>query len=190
LNVLPHARNAKDRGYILADLLVALALLAILSISIGQFISLSTRTWQVSKETEHILSTSAAHFRLRSWLATPCTPNTTCAFSGQTDEFHLSITPTGAFTRATANLQIRITQIESRTIIEMQNYPSQQFSGILASGVSGARFMYFGLPDARTEGRLWLNTWERSDRMPDLVKISLPDSSVPEFVAEVGVREQ
>ncbi|MGC1495033.1 MAG: prepilin-type N-terminal cleavage/methylation domain-containing protein [Sulfitobacter sp.] len=173
-------------GLSLFELLVALALLALIATGLVGALGLAVNVWErsaaISASTEEI----ALRSRLRIWLR-QATPTSRLApfpvrFAGQTDGFTFVTLSETPFAPEAAALRIGVTASGNTLTLTAQAIDDDgsglsQIDGILAENIT-PRFSYYS---KTANPPVWQETWDDTAQLPDLVRIQAPEGSTPEW---------
>ncbi|WP_457645935.1 prepilin-type N-terminal cleavage/methylation domain-containing protein [Profundibacter sp.] len=174
-------------GLSLFELLIALALLAFISLALASSFNLGSRLFVKSTEMAALSDELALRSRLRGWLATATPPSLLAGFAlkfeGQSDGLtFVTLTPT-PFAPDAAGLSVSIKSEDttlSMTVIAFDDDGAElhRYSGTLANNTTEVRFSYFSATD---EIPNWRTEWNETARLPDLVRIEMAEGSQPDW---------
>ena len=184
--------NSKS-GLSLFELLIALALLAFISMALASSFNLGSRLFVKSTQIAALSDELALRSRLRNWLEAATAPSLLTGFNlkfeGQSKGMHfVTLTPT-PFAPDAAGLAISVKTVDKTLLLTAIAFDDDgqeltTYSGVLAKHANGIRFSYYA-----TEGEMrgWQNTWSNTRRLPDLVRIEVGPKSQPAW-PELTVR--
>jgi general secretion pathway protein J len=203
-------KASRDGGYTLIELLISLTILALLLTMLPGTLRLGKRAWETPGSPVSTPAAAALSFveqHLRS--ALPIYESNSnglpqLAFEGTAGSLsfiaELATGPAGGGLYridvgprpATGNLALRLSLFRSNSYASAnsggQNIEDRELSGVY----SAIQFKYFGSPAPGAPAQ-WQSTWDRSDRLPDLVDIAATSraaSSTPNaaYRAELKMR--
>ena len=202
------APRQHDAGYRLAELLVALALLAVVLGYAAGGIRFGTRAWQATQTIELSAELGAARTVLRSCLAHTLPVSRVLAsgrfelaFRGGSDRLMIVCRAGGAVSDG-APLERVVLAIERNDLVaSLRDYQVREPSvdqgasaerHVLAHDVRGLAIRYFGEAEPGA-GDKWHSEWAATNRLPELVGISLQLSegdrrTWPELVVALRAR--
>jgi len=176
----PYYRES-ERGLTLIELLVSLAILAILTSFIVGGLTTAIRAFDSDRRSSIEMSTDAARESLRGLIASAVpAANAQQAggilFGGQREELRFVVLSEGRTLRG--GLQdVRIRRRNDELIVEVfgslreaDAHKSPISSTTIVSGLRDIRFRYFGMPGAKGEAA-WRDSWNGGSRLPVLVEI-------------------
>lgn len=174
-------------GLSLFELLISLALLALLSVGLAAALNvgvqLYARTTSIDDSSEEI----ALRSRLRHWLTLATPPNVLAPFApglvGTSSEFEFVTLAETAFAPEAAGLRVSVTTETGRlklVVMTLDDHGEalRSYENTLARDASGARFTYFNMQD---DPPAWGDTWDDTTRLPDLVRIEIDAGSTPQW---------
>jgi len=173
-------------GLSLFELLVALALLALIATGLAGALGMAVNVWDRSANLVASAEEVALRSRLRIWLrnATPPTRLTPfpAKFIGSPDGLSFVTLSDTPFSPEAAALRVTVTASGRSLSLTAQSIDDEgatisNIEGILAEDIS-PRFSYYA-PD--TDPPDWQDTWENTAHLPALVRIEAPEGSVPEW---------
>lgn len=176
----------KRSGLSLFELLISLALLAIIGIGLAASLKLSINLWKRSTINENSNETVFLRTHLRIWLQNAIPPNRLTSFEssfiGSPSEFTFTTFSHTPFAPDAAAIQITVIAGDKKLSINVKalgdNGQSVEFyRGILSENID-ARIEYFS---AFTSPPGWQDSWHDDSVLPRLVKISAPAGSSPEW---------
>ena len=177
-------RRCGEQGLTLIELLLALAILAVLTgflaggLSIGRRAFVADRSSEIRGETDGAIQ--AVSSLIASALPVPATPNTGIVFDGR----QVSLTFVGlsegralrggphtiVLRRSGGDLVVDMVRSSPEAVGSAAVPPSTRV--VALSGVRDVRFSYFGsMKPAEPPG--WQAQWFRAERLPDLVSIQI-----------------
>lgn len=167
--------NARS-GLSLFELLIALALLALIAVGLSGALSFAVAVYDRAHLDPKQYEQIALKARLRSWLSN-ATPPTGIApypvdFFGAATRLEFTTTYAKGFAPNAAALRVLV-EIDGSdlliTITEMDDdgQTLAAHKGIVAQGIN-PKFSFF---EARTDERVWDETWSDASKLPDLVRI-------------------
>lgn len=173
------------KGFTLLELLVALALLALIGVGLAGALQLGTKTYVRSQSLGTNALEIAARAQLRRLLVTATPPNLLTPFpkefSGtQTSLSFVTLAPLG-FARHAAGMRVDISNVEREltmliTLFDDAGTTMESLSYTLASQIDGLAFRYFtGNPETGE----WRDDWVDTASLPQLVSITSDAGSSP-----------
>lgn len=176
-----------NSGLSLFELLVALALLALIAAGLASAISLGVRLHaRTNSLAEH--SNEIAHrIRLRSLLEQATSPNLLASFpvSFTGTNTRLEFTTLAMPQVFPQSAAIRISVFEENQTLKAElvamddnGTPLETISADLAHNAQGLSITYF---DASSESPGWKDSWGQKESLPQLVKIELDEGSNPDW---------
>ncbi len=188
--------NWRDRrGLSILELLIALALLAVISAALATTtnfgVQLFNRTEELSSDSAEI----ALRVRLRRWMETAVGPELIAGFpatfSGTHDGMQFLTLAPAPFAPESAALRVILTtQTDSLNLqvdeIDDNGAVLTSHSRVLATGIRNVSFSYYST-DPDTPG--WHDTWAADTALPVLVRITADQGSTPswpEFIVRLA----
>lgn len=174
-------------GMSLLELLLALALLAVIAGGLAGALGLGLRLHDRSLALPKTSDAIALRIRLRSLLAAAVPPSQLAGFpvglDGRPDGFAFTtFAATGAFPEAAAlRVEVRADAGSLRLGIAAMDDAGAALSTddrLLAEELSGLSFGYF---DARSDPPAWRHDWTDESRLPDLVRIEADPGGEPDW---------
>lgn len=186
MNPRRHRFTSKS-GLSLFELLIALALLAFISMALVSSFSLGTRLFVKSTEIAALSDELALRARLRVWLGAATPPSlltgSALKFEGQSDGLtFVTLMPT-PFAPNAAGLTISLIS-EGNTLsltalaFDDDGKEISHYSGILAREAQQISFGYYASAGGVSG---WHDVWTDTARLPDLVRIEMSESSQPDW---------
>jgi general secretion pathway protein J len=177
-------RRPREAGFTLVELLVALALLALIAVYLASAFGAGRRVWDMRARIEdQETMTSTREFLRRqieaTWPALEAMPNGALRlkFEGRTDalrfvtHFDASANWAGLY-----DLKLRRNDDElavSGDLSRPDSMPTQaHFDRTLLSGIEAIRFAYFGRREGDAEA-VWYPDWPTENGLPSLIRISV-----------------
>ncbi|MEQ6204729.1 prepilin-type N-terminal cleavage/methylation domain-containing protein [Sulfitobacter sp. HNIBRBA2951] len=173
-------------GLSLFELLVALALLAMIATGLAGALGLAVSVWDRSATISASAEEIALRSRLRIWTRQAIPPSRLtpipAQFVGHTDGFSFFTLSETPFAPDAAALRVSVTTSGTQILMTAQSIDDEgaevsRVEGILATGIS-PRLSYYS-DTASPPG--WQDTWEDTSRLPTLVRIEAPDGSAPDW---------
>lgn len=174
-------------GLSILELLLALALLAAISVGLMASTSLSAKMLDRASALQVTAEQLALRVRLRNWVAQAASPslvsNLPIAFEGGPQGFQFLSLATTPFAPESAALVIRV-NVEANalmltvTSIDDDGEPVSEWTRSLASNVSDIEIAYF---KSGADDPSWFAQWVPEDGLPQLVRISAGQGSVPQW---------
>lgn len=181
-------------GLSLLEMLVSLALLAVIAVGLSASLRLGVRSYDRIGEVTDLQPEFTRRAQLRRWMSMIVSPD---RLSNLPLEFEASpsslrfvtyaptpFAPNAAALRVTVSLGNEITM--SAEALDDAGKPIEVFGGVLAQDVDNARLSYF---DVLADPPRWRDNWEDASRLPVLVRITADPGSKPEW-PEMTVRIQ
>ena len=174
-------------GLSLFELLIALALLAFISLALSSGFRLGSRLFVKSAELAAVSDELALRARLRDWLATATPPSLLTGFAngfkGQNHSMEFITLTQTPFAPKAAGLSVSVWAEHDELLLKAIAFDDDgktllEYSGLLATNVSDVRFDYY-LASGETAG--WQTEWSETARLPDLVRISTGRGSQPDW---------
>lgn len=200
-----HRATRSDSGFTLFEMLVTLALMALIAGFIAGGLQFGRRTWEATRQIDRLAPSLAVREVLRSGLAgTLAIPSVasdqslTLGFSGTSSavEF-IAVAPGQARQDGLEKWRLAFTGGRSLTLERAdfaQRVPGGGVAGadmrhVLLEGVESLAIRYFGAT-GDGEAKQWHRAWNRSDRLPELIGIALtfPDGDLrswPELIVDI-----
>ncbi|MCW3783537.1 prepilin-type N-terminal cleavage/methylation domain-containing protein [Defluviimonas salinarum] len=181
----PLSRFGPSAGLSLLELLVALALLALVAGGLASSLRLGILAYERSRATGPTAAGLALRVRLRDWLAQVVPPHQLlpypAGFEGRADRLSfITLAPTPFMPDAAAlRVEVRLNGSDltlSASGLDDDGIALDTHSGILTANAGQAAFGYYD----RTQG-LWLSDWTDGSRLPDLVRLEVPPGSDPDW---------
>jgi len=181
-------------GLSLLEMLVALALMAVIGAGLAVSLNLGVQAFDRVGRTAQLQPELALRARLRVWLASAASPdrlsNISLNFEGTAQRLSFvtfaptPFAPDAAATRITVMLgdQISLRADTLRDDGEM----IERFEGTLAGDAKNAILSYY---DTSTDPPGWFSDWPNHASLPVLVRITVDEGSTPEW-PEMTVRLQ
>lgn len=188
-------KTSSRSGLSILELLVSLALLALIAGGLASSLNLGLRLFERSETLAETSAPLAIRARLRVYLSGAIPPSKLMpfpiAFTGSDTQFEFTTLRATPFAPEAAALRIRVAQngdvLEARfTTVNQSGEVLNSWQEELAVLNGGLKISYFSADDADTG---WQSTWENSARLPDLVRIETDQGSRPEW-PEFTVRLQ
>ncbi len=179
-----------DEGLSLLELLIALALMAIIAAGLSQSLGLGIRVWETSQRIDEPEEALILRARLRGWIERAEPPNRLLPFDNEftadQDGFSfLTLAPTPHMPEAAA-MRVSITRspdglIMMLTYLDDFGEPLETDTRKLSE--SEPLFSYF---DDAEPG--WVPEWQEKSYLPALVKIEVDSDDWPEFTVSPLLR--
>lgn len=172
-------------GLSLFELLIALALLALLTVGLGAALNIGAQLYMRTAALGSSAEEIALRTRLRLWLAEATPPGQLLPFPvgflGEPTEMRFTTLAETPFAPDAAGLSVTVSAEDGslRLVAETLSDDGDviaSFDLVLASEVSDLRISYF---DALTEPPGWRDRWDDRARLPDLVRIEAAPGSTP-----------
>lgn len=177
----------RQSGLSLFELLIALALLAFITVVLASSFSLGSRLFVKSTRIATASDELALRSRLRGWLSSATPPSLLAGFAlkfeGRNNTLtFVTLSPT-PFAPNAAGLAITVTNAAntlSLTAIAFDDDGKElsQYSGLLTENAPDIRFSYYQ-STGETPG--WKSEWIETARLPDLVRIEVGEGSQPNW---------
>jgi len=180
-------KTSSRSGLSILELLVSLALLALIAGGLASSLTLGLRLFERSDTLAETSDTLAVRARLRVYLSQATPPSRLMpipiAFTGSETEFEFTALNATPFAPEAAALRIRVgragNSLEARFItLDHDGNSLNTWLQDLAELNGGLAISYYSAndPDAG-----WQGTWTNSARLPDLVRIEMDKGSIPEW---------
>lgn len=178
-------RFHSNSGLSLLELLVSMALIAVIAAGLAQSMGQGIRVWEVSKTVQARQEPIILRTALRSWIEQAVPPNRTLpydnSFSGSNNEFTfltLQATPYNSLSAAQRIHVFATTSSLNITISYLDDSGKQVSSTSRVLMDSTATISYF--LEASDGGR-WVSSWANDAELPRLVRIESTASNWPDF---------
>ena len=177
--------NARS-GLSLFELLVALALLALITAGLAGALGMAVRVWDRAAGLYALSEEIALRGRLRSWLeqATPPTRLTPfpAGLTGSADGLSFVTLAETPFAPDAAALRVTVSREGDRLTLLAETLDDEgttlsRIEGPLARGIA-PRFAYY---DDMAQPPAWRDSWENTDTLPALVRITAEEGSTPDW---------
>lgn len=172
-------------GLSLFELLIALALLALLSVGLGAALNLGAQLYARTAELGASAEEIALRTRLRRWLMAATPPSRLTPFpaglTGSPEALSFTTLSETPFAPEAAALRVSVA-VENGTLrltaatMTDDGDTIGAYDRALATGLTGLRITYF---DAAAEPPGWREAWDDASRLPDLVRIEADPGSLP-----------
>lgn len=175
--------KSANAGVTLLELLVTLAVLAMISTAVASTLGYAVRIYDRSAEIERRTQSVQSRVALRRWIvrAVPAFPTAASLdFLGDTDGFRFVTGADTALSWDTGRLFVQVIARDGRTQMRL----SPRADGAPVQDVDLApvslRFYYFG----RIDGQLaWHERWDAPGSLPQLIRLSGDDPAIwPDFI--------
>lgn len=179
------AHRGTQAGFALVEVLVSLALAALIAVLLVDTVRVAGRTSAAvaaAEEAEQVQSVRDHLRRTLGSLASRHVDGTLPALRGGPDALSAAIAPDAALERpvevvarleGTPRADGGYDLVESRLPLEtLQGLSAAARSEVLLERVAGLALRYFGAP-AKGAPPMWLSSWVRSDRQPDLIEVRI-----------------
>ncbi|MEE9455327.1 MAG: prepilin-type N-terminal cleavage/methylation domain-containing protein [Paracoccaceae bacterium] len=178
-------RFRSDSGLTLLELLVALAIMAIIAAGLAQTLGQGIRVWEASKTVQSRQEPIILRTHLRNWVEQAVAPNRLLphdnSFSGNNMGFSFLTLHRTPYNALAAAQRIRVYATIDKlfvTIAYLDDAGDQISNETRQLSDSTAIFSYF----IRTsEGGEWTPKWSDEPTLPDLIRIESLDPNWPEF---------
>jgi len=194
--ILLRAHKSSSRsGLSILELLVSLALLALIAGGLAGSLNLGLRLFERSDSLSETTDPLAIRARLRGFLSQAIPPSKLMpfpiAFSGTDTEFEFTSLRSTPFAPDAAALQIQVTRIGKDLMARFSTLAhdgkkTDSFLEKLTTLNGNYRISYYSSNDPEAG---WQPVWTNSARLPDLVRIIVDEGSRPEW-PEFTVRLQ
>lgn len=168
-------------GLSLFELLVSLALLALISAGLANALDLTVRLYDRTVALPASTASAALRVRLRQWMVTALPPSHPAPFpvdfTGTNSEMAFTTLSAKGFAPEAAALRIEISRDGNALFVHIKTLADDgsvqsEFDHILATDVT-PEFAYF---DALSNAPGWLADWEDETRLPTLLRIAVPET--------------
>ncbi|MHA6268372.1 PulJ/GspJ family protein [Aliiroseovarius sp. CAU 1755] len=181
-------------GLSLLEMLVSLALMAVIAAGLSASLLLGVRSYDRIGEAAKLQPELARRAQLRRWISTTISPDRLSNISLEFEASPSSLrfvtfastpfAPDAAALRVTVTLGGEITMLAEA--LDDVGHVIEVFDGVLARDIENARLSYF---DATADPPLWRDSWSDVARLPALIRITADQGSNPEW-PEMTVRLQ
>lgn len=180
--------RSHHRGFTLIEMLIAVALFALVSAAVTTALHRVARSWEVgTHHIEQVNEMRRTHELLRRWLASARWVSSMADgkridhFSGAADELRFAIEaplhlPMSGWQRVGISLvdkdDTQILRLRYQPLFgsQLQQDPSVEQVVDLASGLGEARFEYYG-PTTQQGPKVWSGQWRDRQQLPELVRL-------------------
>jgi len=189
------ADPCRRSGLSLFELLIALALLALLTAGLAAALNIGTSLYSRTANIGALAEEIAMRSRLRRWLSAATPPAVLApfptAFGGNLSAFEFITLVDTPFAPEAAALHVSVAFLGksltlTATTIGDDGESLTRYEHILARDIEQVEIAYF---DALAEPPVWQDHWNDTTRLPDLVRITAAPGSTPEW-PEFTVRPQ
>ncbi len=168
------------------EVLVALALLAVMATALVSTTALGIRVLRATETLDETSAELALRLRLRDWLGKAARPSLLAGFptgvSGDALNMTFTTIAPTPFAPDAAAMQISVRLAEDITLnvglLDDEGGVIRTYDRLLAMGTSNARISYY---DAAGEEPGWRDAWEGGGKLPALVRITADAGSLPEW---------
>lgn len=189
-------RAAGEAGFTLVEMLLALALLAVLLAAIPSTLSLANRTLATALRFERATNEEAAWSFMRRKVEETISLQTTAsdgtfeiAFRGAPDAMTFIAPAQAGEVRGLAHFELRAANAGGSDALTLSWTSLRPAEGagierrVIARNVRHCRFRYYA-PARLNEDAAWVETWTRRDELPALVELTLetPGRNAPRAV--------
>ncbi len=180
-------RFSRQSGLSLLELLIALALLAMIAAGLAASMGLGIRLYERTTSDAELTDEIALRVRLRALLAAAEPPSLTLPFatglSGGRTGFTFTTLAASQLFPDSAALRVSVSNEGETLRLELQALDDNgtsihSLSRILATEVDGPVFSYF---DDAKDPPLWLPEWTEPTRLPTLVRVTANPGSIPDW---------
>jgi general secretion pathway protein J len=193
---------ARTRGFTMIELLIALALLALMSAVLAGSLSLAGRSWDAGEaKVEHSASMRVAHEFLRAQIEgqhgqrLKKVAEFPLMFKGERDSLaYAAPLPARVQGGGTWYFRLRITDVDGkpslvvdRTVPDVNAPAAPDFAGaefsVLATGIRAIEIGYFGREAGNVEGfePAWRDRWDDAQRLPIAIRIDVEPERGPKW---------
>lgn len=195
------SKRTSEAGVSLLEVLIALAIMALIAYLISPLLSSSTRALLISSDIEENATMAFSRYELKVWLESAIANSSDDAgaknvsFQGFSDQIHFEMVEDNGFFWPGLNVSVSISaqgENGNERVVAVANGYSQnevvQQKKLTLSSVAGTiEFEYFGrLNDMNEES--WSSSWTDQNSLPELVRIWVKDKNTefPPLVISVG----
>ncbi len=173
-------------GLSLFELLVALALLALIATGLAGALGLAVNVWDRSTTLSTSAEEVALRSRLRIWTRQAIPPSRLTPFPaqfvGNTDGFSFVTLSETPFAPDAAALRVSVAVSGTQMSLTAQSIDDEgaeirRIEGLLATEIT-PRFSYYADTDELPN---WRDTWEDTSHLPTLVRIEAAEGSTPDW---------
>lgn len=174
-------------GLSILELLIGLAVLALIAGGLSGAMGLGARVWDHSRGLSNLEEPLILRQRLRSWLSQANPPSHLTVFpsefSGTLQNLHFVTFAQTPFAPEAAALKVHVELRETTLELRLEYLDDEGLvlktdTRQLAQNVTDVRMSYF---DAKERDAGWKDEWDDRPRLPDLIRIEVGEGSNPDW---------